>query len=142
MASVLIKPKEITVTDLDGEEHDFKIHRLPATIGREVAYQYMQANMPALGNYEKSAELFQKLMAHVTKKIGGDWVPLDSPDLIDNHTVDWQMGSQLEDAMIRYNTDFLPDGKASIFSAICQAAVKAYLTPITTDSSGDSSEQD
>lgn len=38
---MLIKPKEITITDADREEHTFIISRLPATIGREILAKYL-----------------------------------------------------------------------------------------------------
>lgn len=129
----MIKPQEITVKSQDGVELKFTIHKLPATLGREIAYQYIQANMPAVGNYEKSKELRDKLMAHVTVKIGDEVTPLNTDDLIDNQCHDWETADKVEEEMLKYNTSFLPDGKGSIFSAICQAAVKAYLTPISTD---------
>ena len=49
--SDLIKPKEITITDLDGDEKTFIISRLPATVGREVLAKYPVANAPKLGDY-------------------------------------------------------------------------------------------
>ena len=142
MAFTPIKPKPVTVSTQDGEELEFTIHRLPSTIGIDIAYQYMQANMPAVGNYKKADELRKLLMSHVTKDINGDQTPLDSDDLLNNHCPDWEVISQLEDAMISYNTSFLEDGKGSIFSRLCQAAVKAYLTPISTELSGPLSAQD
>lgn len=138
----LIKPEELKVTTLDGVELTFTIHRLPSTVGREIAYQYLQANMPAVGNYEKSKELRDKLMSYVTVKIGDIETPLSSDELIDNQCHDWQTADKIEDAMLRYNCDFLAEGKASIFSMLCQAAVKAYLTPISIPSSEQSSAQE
>lgn len=138
----MIKPEEIQVTTQDDVELTFKIHRLPATLGREIAYQYLNANLPAVGSYEKSKELRDMLLSHVTVQIGDLETPLDSDELIDNQCHDWQTADKLEDAMLRYNCDFLPEGKASIFSMLCQAAVKAYLTPISTQSSEPSSAQE
>ena len=138
----LLKPKKIELKDLDGKMHEYTIHRLPATLGREIAYQYIGANAPRVGNYELSVELNAKLMAHVTKKIGDLDQPLNTPELIDNHIPDWELGSALEDAMFNYNSSFLAGGKASIFSKICEQSLMWCITQMSTVLSDPSSDQE
>ena len=138
----LLKPKKVTLKDLDGNEHDFTLHRLPALLGREIAYQYIGANMPRMGDYKLSLELNAKLMAHVTKNIGEIDQPLNTPELIDNHTVDWELLSSLEDAMLDYNSSFLANGKDSIFSTICERSLMWLITQMSRELSGPSSDQE
>ena len=139
---ILIKPRKFTIETIDGEELEFTIHRLPATVGREIAYQYLSANLPAVGKYEVSKQLRDKLMSYVTVQINDTQVALTSDELIDNHCRDWETADKVEDEMLKYNTSFLADGKGSIFSILCQAAVKAWLTPISMESSASSSGKD
>jgi hypothetical protein len=134
--SALMKPKKITLKTLDGEFKEFTLHRLPATLGREIAYQYLACNMPKIGNYDLSKELCNKMLGFVTVVIGDSEVAaLTSDDLINNHCPDWEILSQLEDAMLDYNTSFLAGGKASIFSKILDRSITLLGTVILTDSS-------
>lgn len=138
----LLKPEKIELQDLDGVTHEFIIHRLPSLVGREISTQYIGANLPRFGDYEKSAELLAKLMSYVTKKIGDLDQPLDTPELIENHVPDCILLSKLEDAMIAYNTDFLPNGKGSIFSTIAERTLIWFLAQMSRELSPPSSEQD
>lgn len=132
---ILLKPKKVSIKSLDGVDCNFTIHRLPATLGREIAYQYLPANMPKVGDYAKSKELSDKMLAYVCADINGDLVPLVGDDLINNHCHDWEVMSKLEDVMLDYNTSFLADGKGSIFSRIFERSMTLLGTVILTDSS-------
>ena len=125
----------MSLKDLDGVDREYTIHRLPATLGREIAYQWLNANMPHVGDYKLSKELSNKMMAHVTVQIGDEnpkSQPLDSDELINNHAPDWEVLSKLEDEMFSYNTSFLAEGKGSIFSTICDATIRYVVTRMST----------
>ena len=52
----LIKPKEITVKDSDGDEKTFIISKIPAVDAREVLSKYPTANIPKVGEYRTSED--------------------------------------------------------------------------------------
>ena len=95
-----------------------------------------------MGDYKLSLELNAKLMAHVTKNIGEIDQPLNTPELIDNQTVDWELLSSLEDAMLDYNSSFLANGKDSIFSTICERSLMWLITQMSRELSGPSLDQE
>ena len=114
----LIKPKVVVIIDPDGKEKTFTISRLPATVGREIAYQFLPANLPGTANYTLSKELSDKMMSHVTVKTGDIDIPLNSDALINAHTGHWEVLSKLEDKMLEYNTSFLADDKSTSLTTI------------------------
>ena len=103
---MLIKPKEITITDADREEHTFIISRLPATIGREILAKYPLSNAPKIGDYEVSKEAMLKMMAYVAVEKEGQEIYLKTSTLIDNHVPDGEALIRLELEMLKYNTSF------------------------------------
>lgn len=112
----LIKPKEITITDMDGGEHNFVISRLPYPVAREVAAVYPVANMPKVGDYKASEAVMLKLMKHVAKQPeDSDMIRLSNMDLIANHIPDATVGLKLEAQMLAYNFDFFGQGGLSAF---------------------------
>lgn len=136
MEVVLLKPEEVTIKDLDGIDKHFKIHRLPAIEGRKIAYQFLNSNMPGIGDYKLSKELSDLMMRYVTVKIGEEGSekeqPLTSDLLINNHVGDWEVLSKLEDLMFAHNTSFLVDGKASIFRTMADQMLRYALTRLST----------
>ena len=103
----LIKPQDVTVTDLDGEERTFMISRLPATVGREILAKYPVANAPKLGDYGVSSEAMRLMMKYVAiPREMGEPLCLTTQALIDNHVPDGQTLIKLEFEMLRYNCDF------------------------------------
>ncbi|MDC9614886.1 hypothetical protein PSI19_13650 [Xenorhabdus khoisanae] len=103
---MLIKPKTITITDADREEHTFIISRLPATVGREILAKYPLANAPKIGDYAISHEAMLKMMRYVAVERDGDEILLKTQILIDNHVPDGEALIRLELEMLRYNTSF------------------------------------
>lgn len=107
----LIKPKEIIITDLDGEQKTFIISRLPATIGREILAKYPVANAPKLGDYGVSSEAMRLMMQYVAvPREMSEPLRLKTQALIDNHVPDGQSLIKLEFEMLRYNCDFFGVG--------------------------------
>jgi hypothetical protein len=120
--SDLIKPKEIIITDLDGDEKTFIISRLPATVGREVLAKYPVATAPKLGDYGVSTEAMRLMMGYVAVPRAMDEpLRLKTQALIDNHVPDGQSLIKLEFEMLRYNTDFFgKEGSRDFLASLIQ----------------------
>jgi hypothetical protein len=129
----LLKPKEVTVTSLDGDEKVFRIHRLPAVQGREIVANITVSALPKLGDYAVNEATMLKMMAFVEAKSKDKWVRLENQTLVDNHVSDWEMLFQLEKAMLSYNTSFFGNGKIYAFFGTISQSLKALLTSTLTD---------
>lgn len=136
----MIKPQERRITDLDGVERVFMISRLPATVGREVVTQYPVTAMPKVGDYKANEAQMLLLMSHVAVVLDdGTQQRLTTKALIDNHTGDWECLARLEAEMIRYNTSFFSNGKASTFFEAIAQQLRTLLSQTLTDLSAQSS---
>lgn len=114
--SELIKPKEITIKDMDGAEHTYVLSRLPYPDGRRVAAEYPVSNMPKVGNYKQSEEVMRVLFKYIHVAMdGGHTQALSTLALIENHVPDAPTGLKLEAAMLAYNFDFFGQGGLSGF---------------------------
>lgn len=108
----LMEPKEVSVPDLDGNQKVFVIHKVPATLGREIMAKYPVSNMPKLGEYQSSEEIMLKMMGHCAVRLAdGTLLTLDTMSTINNHVTDGHQLIQLEYAMLQYNTAFFRIGK-------------------------------
>lgn len=126
----LIKPQDVTVTDLDGEERTFIISRLPATVGREILAKYPVANAPKLGDYGVSSEAMRLMMKYVAiPREMGEPLCLTTQALIDNHVPDGQTLIKLEFEMLRYNCDFFGLGSNQDLAG---SLIRKYLPLITS----------
>lgn len=139
----LIKPKPITVSDIDGNEYDFIISRLPATVGREVVATYPISAMPKIGEYEVNQKIAQKMLRYVVRVDDyGNETALKTQALIDNHCADWQVHAKLEMAMLEYNTSFFGNGKVSKFLDGLSEKAQQWIIKTLTDFSAQSSGKD
>ncbi len=114
----MLKPKPFTVKNMDGEDIDVILSRLPAVVGREIAAKYPMANLPKLGDYAVSQETMYKLMSYVAVPSpvpGADPIVLKLPDLINAHLRDAETLMQVEMAMLEYNFSFFRKGRISDF---------------------------
>lgn len=126
----LIKPQDVTVTDLDGEERTFIISRLPATVGREILAKYPVANAPKIGDYGVSSEAMRLMMKYVAiPREMGEPLCLTTQALIDNHVPDGQTLIKLEFEMLRYNCDFFGLGSNQDLAG---SLIRKYLPLITS----------
>lgn len=129
-----LRPKPVTVADMDGVEHAFILHRFPAVAGREIVAKYPLTAMPKLGDYAINEETMLKLMAHVAAvPKQGDPIFLTTRALVDNHTYDWETLAKLEWGMLEYNTSFFTNGKASTFFAGFMPTLKGWITSTLMD---------
>ena len=112
----LIKPKEITVKDSDGDEKTFIISKIPAVDAREVLSKYPTANIPKVGEYRTSEDAMLLMLRYVAVPIEGrEPIKLTSKALINNHVVDGEQLMRLELEMLQYNTSFFGKGGNSDF---------------------------
>jgi len=104
----LIKPKEIELTDLDGNVRRYIISRFDAIKGREIITKYLMSNLPRLGDYDISSKTMLDLMSHVGVPADSDlgYIRLTTPALIINHVPDWELLGHIEKEMIAYNSSF------------------------------------
>ena len=61
-----IKPKEIVIKDLDGDERKFIISRFPAVEGREIIAGYPITAIPKFGDYASNETVMLKLMTYAS----------------------------------------------------------------------------
>lgn len=112
----LIKPKEITVKDSDGDEKTFIISKIPAVDAREVLSKYPTANIPKVGEYRTSEDAMLLMLKYVAVPIEGrEPIKLTSKALINNHVIDGEQLMRLELEMLQYNTSFFGKGGNSDF---------------------------
>ena len=126
----LIKPKDVTITDLDGVERTFIVSRLPATVGREILSKYPVANAPKIGDYGVSSDAMRLMMKYVAiPREMAEPLCLTTQALIDNHVPDGQSLIKLEFEMLRYNTDFFGIGSNQ---DLVGSLIRKYLPLITS----------
>lgn len=130
----LIKPKDITIKDLDGVEHTFIISRLPATVGREILAKYPVANAPKIGDYGVSSEAMRLMMKYVAiPREMADPLCLTTQALIDNHIPDGQTLIRLEFEMLGYNTDFFGIGSnQDLVGSLIRKYVPLIMSTVTS----------
>lgn len=115
----LIKPKSVTLQDIDGDDRKYILSRFPAVEGREIVTQYPMANLlstfPQGGGYRLSEQLMFKLMCYVAVDINGQSQRLETRELIFNHVGDWELLGRLEWEMMFYNCSFFQKGTLLTF---------------------------
>lgn len=100
-------PKQI-INEKTG--HAFTICKLPAIDGRELLKDYIEYNLPVVGNKLAAKQSMIKLISYVTVSLDdGTSIALSSNELINNHIEDTQELTWLETEMVSYNFGFLED---------------------------------
>lgn len=142
----LLKPKEITVIDGDGEEHIVIISKFPAVDGLEINIMYpaslATSAIPKIGDYKISNDLMQKIMRFVAVKIGDNVIPLETPQLINNHMGDWEALVRTIIAIMAYNNSFFRNGVILDFFGNIVQTYREKIIEILTQSSEASSPQE
>jgi hypothetical protein len=136
----MIKPKDIQISDQDGEMRTFIMHRFDCESGREIATQYLTANAPKIGSYAVSQELMYKLMRFVAVPMeNGNNLFLTTSALVKNHVPDWETLLKIEMEMMEYNCSFFARGKISkslqTLEGMFQALITRTLTALSEQSS-------
>lgn len=125
---MLIEPKEITVTDSNGAEHQYTIGKYPAVAGREILAKYPLSNAPKLADYGVSQETMLKLMNHVTKTLSdGREIRLSTVALVDNHVPDAEALLRIEMASLGYNVSFFSNAGVKDFQGYLLAQLETLI---------------
>lgn len=125
---MLIEPKEITVTDSNGAEHQYTIGKYPAVAGREILAKYPLSNAPKLADYGVSQETMLKLMNHVTKTLSdGREIRLSTTALVDNHVPDAEALLRIEMASLGYNVSFFSNAGVKDFQGYLLAQLETLI---------------
>lgn len=141
----MLYPKDCPLPTPTPDEPDkvttFVLHKLPATIGREIVAKYPTANLPKLGDYGVSEATMLKLLAHVGVRIEGRNEPLmlTSRALVDNHAGSWEVLARLEWAMLEYNCSFFENGLTSASLQSLVEKARPFLSQMLTALSEQSS---
>ena len=114
-----------------------RLHRVPATMGREIFTQYAPTAMPKVGDYKSNQGLMHKLIAFVKVEApDGSMVRL-SPQLLDAHVTDFEMLIKLEWEMVKFNTSFLNRENRSNLLKKFKVMAEKYLSTLTSSQSSD-----
>lgn len=135
----LIKPKDIVIQDIDKNDKHFRISRLPALLGRKIAKQYVLSLAPKVGNYELNESFCRELMSYSLAIVNGVEIPLETDELINQHTGDQETLIKLENEILAYNTSFLASGETLSLSNILKDVMAAFDFAISTNSPEQSS---
>ena len=135
----LIKPLDITISDIDGIERNYRISRFPAVVGLEII-----AKVPSnIATFSKQLPHLKELVLQMCKYIAVD-VPsedggtheiiLSTQALIDNHVPDGQTLLRLLFELMRHNTSFFGRADQSILDFLMGrlAALYPKVTPMLT----------
>lgn len=126
--SDLIKPRQVQIANKDGEEREYTISRLPATVAREVVAKYPTAALPKIGDYKTSEETMLLLMRYVAVQIDGREQRLTTRALVDNHVDDVVQLMRLELQMLEENTGFFGlAGRQGFLDSLLQKLVQSAM---------------
>ena len=137
----LIKPLDLTITDLDGIERAYRLGRFPAVAGLEII-----AKVPSnVATLSKQLPHLRELVLQMCKYVAVD-VPTDdggthevilsTQALIDNHVPDGQTLLRLMFELMRHNTSFFGSADQSVLDYLLARLVDSYpkviqmLTPL------------
>jgi len=113
---MLIKPKLIEITNIDGNLLKFNISRLPAIVGREILAGYPSSLIPKVGEYKVNETLMIKLISYVEGFNGNDEpIALNSYHVINSYVTDTTTLMLIELEMFKYNFPFLKFEKSRGF---------------------------
>ena len=116
---MLIKPKLIEITNIDGKILKFNISRLPAIVGREILAGYPSSLIPKVGDYKVNEALMIKLMSYVEGFNGNDEPVtlggVNNDHIINSYVTDTTTLMLIELEMFKYNFPFLKFEKSRGF---------------------------
>lgn len=123
----LIDPVSVAIKDSNGDERNFTIGKMPATIGREVLAKFTLSNLPKVGDYDVSHEAMLKMMRFVETESG---IRLTTTALVDNHVPDGEALMRLEIEMMRHNTSFFGRAGNQSLGGFLLARIQEYVPSI------------
>ena len=109
----MIDPKDITVEDIGGNAHSFRLYRIPYMDGgREICNQFLYTAAPKVGDYAENERLSQIMFKFIAVILSdGKEQLLNTKALVNNHITDFKVGMEVEEAMISHNMGFSIAGK-------------------------------
>lgn len=137
----MIKPKEISIVDMDGVERFFIITRFPATDGMEILYKLPTAALPKIGDFEALKGARDDVFKFIAVKKDDKHIFLTTKALIDNHTGDAETAIKLMKEIIEYNYSFFQNGIISSFFKRLTERIPLVAQEILTRFSQASSKQ-
>ena len=127
----LLEPKDVTLTDLNGEERYYRVGKVPyAAGGRRLAVEAI-AKLKKL-EYIDDPELARVIFSHIAAIADdGAEIILKTDALVNNHVPDIPTGLRLEMELVEHNTGFSIAGKVREFQQVCMRSTK-QLNSITS----------
>ena len=128
------KPKEITLKDMDGEEHKYILSRMPAIPGLEVATKFIPGILNAKdpGQYDIVQGAVYTMLEYVFVQTNNIKIPLKTRGLIDNHCADGEILGALIREQALYNSSFLAAGRELIYTGGWEKVLDHVVTLIIT----------
>lgn len=99
----MIKPKEISIMDIDGDEKTYIITRFPATVGMEILYKLPSSGIPKIGDFGELKEVRNEIFRYIYVKTDNGDIALSTKALIDNHITDGETAYKIMGAILSYN---------------------------------------
>jgi hypothetical protein len=130
----MIKPKEVAIVDLDGEERKYIISRFPAVDGQRIITEWIGALPSRDGS--KSTDAGKEIMKYVAVERGGSELRLSTDALINNHVPDSVSLIKLQALVMDYNTNFSKAvGNSDFFDSLTARLgdILDKLIPMLTD---------
>lgn len=148
----MLNPKDVTLKDKHGNEHEFVLTEPPATVARELLLKYPVANTMKLEQFDVSQATMLKLMSYVGKRdANGDVIMLKTADLVNNHAPCAVLLFKLEALMLEHMSGFFalvrsPDFLAGLIAKIPQPLMQTatrFLQQLSANASqpGQNSEK-
>lgn len=113
----MIKPKEITITDMDGVAKTYTITRFTTTDGIDILLKLPMSAMPVIGDFEKLKGVRDDIFKFVFVDVNGNKIALSTKALIDNHVNDAGVAIKIIKEILVYNYSFFQNGTLSILFA-------------------------
>lgn len=144
MGLPLIKPKEISIVDGEGQTRSVIISKFDAVEGLEIQLMFppslAMAAIPKVGgDFKIPLELIHKIMNYVAIDIKGQQLRLSTPQLINNHLGDWEALLKVIWEVMQYNSSFIRNGTLSDFLTGVVRNTLAKISETFTQSSASSS---
>lgn len=133
----LLQAEEWECPQRDGTTKTFILSKFPAVAGREIIAGYPLTAIPKISEYQQNEAIMRKLMAYVAvPREGGEPIRLTTDALINNHCPDWECLARIEFEMIKRNSSFFGNGRASTFLQGIAQQARTLISKTLTDLSG------
>lgn len=137
----MLDPKPTALTDMDGRERHYVVHRIPYMEGREIFSQFFTTDAPQTGDYKENERLSEKMFQYVAVVLDdGKELLLKTRDLINNHVPDYMTGMKLEKAMVEHNVGFDIAGEIHDTQQALSSSLNLFLSRMLTQWQAASSE--